>query len=77
MGANPIIQLGKQCSAILVSGKLFNNGDGLICLTGGRLAAFSGHRYSFLMVGRINAKSMSRQLSLIIGQMHPNWLKVL
>jgi len=77
MSANLIIQLGKQCSAILVSGKLFNNGDGLICLTGGRLPTFSGHRYAFLLVGQTNAKSMPRQQSLINGQMASNWLNVL
>ncbi len=77
MSANLIIQLGKQCSAILVSGKLFNNGDGLICLTGGCISAFSGHPYTFLMVGQINAKSMPRQQSLINSQMASNWLNVL
>ena len=85
MSANLITQPGKQCSAILVSGKLFNNGDGQFYLTHAkhvsdmpsRSSAVSGHRYTFLMVGQTNAKNMPRQHSLIIAQMTPNWLKVL
>ncbi len=77
MGINQFIQLGEQCSAILVSGKLFNNGEGLTYPTKGRLLVPSGYRYTFLMASQANAKSMPSQQTPIIGQMAPNWLKVL
>jgi hypothetical protein len=44
-------QQGEQRRAILVSGKLFNDDDGLIWPTGGRFAALSGRRYACLVVG--------------------------
>ena len=77
MEQNQFTQLGEQCCAILVSGKLFNNDDELILPTKGRLSALSGLRYVPLVVGQTKAGNMSRQQTRKIGQMTPYRLKVL
>jgi len=48
MESNQFTQQGEQRRAIRVSGKLFNDADGLIWPTGGRFAALSGRRYASL-----------------------------
>ena len=71
MESNQLTQQGEQRRAILVSGKLFNDDDGLICPTGGRFAALSGRRYVSLVVGRTTAATMPRQKTWQTGQMIP------
>ena len=71
MESNPFTQQGEQRRAILVSGKLLNDADGLIWPTGGRFAALSGRRYVSLVVGRTTAGSMPCQKTRQIGQMIP------
>jgi hypothetical protein len=51
MESNQSTQQGEQRRAIRVSGKLFNDDDGLIWPTGGRFAALCGRRYACLVVG--------------------------
>ncbi len=77
MESNQFIQRGEQRSAILVSGKLFNNDDGLIWPTGGRFSALSGRRYGPLVVSQTRAGTMPCQQTRKSGQMSPYWLKVL
>jgi hypothetical protein len=69
-------QQGEQRRAILVSGKLFNDGDGLIWPTGGRLAALCGRRYACLVVARTTAAIMPSQKTRQAGQMAPYWSKL-
>jgi hypothetical protein len=73
MESNQFIQQGKQRSAIRVSGKLFNEDDGLICppkkFGKGRIFAPAGLRYVPLVVGP--AGNMPRQQTRKIGQMTP------
>lgn len=71
MESNQFIQQGKQRSAILVSGKLFNDDDGLICPTEGQFSTPSGLCYDFLMVKQTNAEFMPRRQTWKTGQMIP------
>ncbi len=77
MEPNQFTQQGEQRRAILVSGKLFNDDDGLIWPTGGRFAALSGRRYASHVVGRTTARNMPRQKARQTGQMAPYWSKLL
>ncbi len=77
MAPNQIIQLGEQRSAILISGKLFNDDNGLIWPTKGRFSAFSGLRYVPLVAGQARAGNMPRQQTRKTCQLTPYWLKVL
>jgi hypothetical protein len=77
MESNQSTQRGEQRRAILVSGKLFNDDDGLIWPTGGRLAALSGRRYACLVVARTTAASLPSQKARQSGQMAPYWSKLL
>jgi hypothetical protein len=77
MESNQSTQQGEQRRAILVSGKLFNDGDGLIWPTGGRFSALSGRRYACLVVGWTTAASMPSQKTRQTGQMAPYWSKLL
>ncbi len=77
MESNKSTQRGEQRRAILVSGKLFNDDDGLIWPTGGLFAALSGRRYVSRGVGRTKAANMPRQQTRQTGQMTPYRLKLL
>jgi len=77
MESNQFTQQGEQRRAIRVSGKLFNDDDGLIWPTAGQFAAISGRRYVSLVVGRTTAGTMPRQKTRQTGQMTPYWLKLL
>ena len=77
MESNQFTQQGEQRRAILVSGKLFNDDDGLIWPTGGRFAAFSGRRYACRVVGQTTVGNMPRQQTRQTGQMTPYRLKLL
>ncbi len=77
MESNQFTQQGEQRRAILVSGKLFNDDDGLIWPTGDRFAALSGRRYACLVVGQTMAGNMPRQKARQTGQMTPYRLKLL
>jgi len=77
MEPNQSTQQGEQRRAILVSGKLFNDDDGLIWPTGGRFAALAGRRYVSLVVGQTKAGNMPRQQTRQTGQMTPYRLKLL
>ncbi len=77
MESNQFNQLDEQRSATLVSGKLFNNDDGLIWPTKGRISTPAGRRYAPLVVGQTTAGNMPRQQTRKSGQMTPYWLKVL
>jgi hypothetical protein len=77
MESNWSTQQGEQRRPIRVSGKLFNDGDGLIWPTGGRFAALSGRRYACLVVGWTTAAIMLSQKARQTGQMAPYWSKLL
>ncbi len=61
MESNQFTQQGEQRSAILVSGKLFNDDDGLIWPTEGRILAPAGLCYIPLVVNQTTAGNMPRQ----------------
>ena len=76
MESNQFIQQCKQRSAIRVSGKLFNEDDGLIYpipkkFGRGRIFALAGLRYVPLMVRETKAGNMPRQQARKTGQMIP------
>jgi hypothetical protein len=76
MESNQFIQQGKQRSAILASGKLFNEDDGLIWpipkkFGRGRFFAPAGLRYVPLVVDQTTAGNMPSQQTRKIGQMTP------
>jgi len=77
MESNQSTQQGEQRRPIPVSGKLFNDDDGLIWPTGGRFAALSGRRYACLVVGWTTAASLPSQKTRQAGQMTPSWSKLL
>ncbi len=60
MESNQLIQQGEQRSAILASGKLFNDDDELIWPTEGRFFASAGLRYVPLVVNQTTAGNMPR-----------------
>jgi hypothetical protein len=68
MESNQFTQQGEQRSAIRVSGKLFNDDDGLIWPTEGRFAA---------LAGQTKAGNMPGQQTRQTGQMTPYRLKLL
>jgi hypothetical protein len=81
MESNQFIQQGKQRSAILVSGKLFNNDDGLICpvpkAKEGQLSTPAGLCYDFLVVNQTTkpkeAEIMPHRQTWKTGQMVPRY----
>jgi hypothetical protein len=77
MESNRFTQQGEQRRPIPVSGKLFNDDDGLIWPTGGRFAALCGRRYACLVVGWTTAAIMPSQKTRQTGQMAPYWSKLL
>ncbi len=70
MESNRFIWLDVKHSTIPVSGKFYNNANGLIWSTKGRLYRLSGRCHASLVVNQTTAQIIPGQKACITGQMN-------